>query len=170
MSHNVELQGVKFTDLAILEKATRELIAEGVISGEFRKGDVPIRGWRGTGEGAMWAGHPIYGREQNHVCPAGIVLNQGKYDIGFNWDAKQNAYVPFIENGWRPPVAADQSALNIEGQACGIGNQAQAALVGKLSQRYAVLMAEKNAAMQGLPTRRIKAKGGQIQLEVTHRG
>jgi hypothetical protein len=169
MSHNVELQGVKFTDLGILEKATKELVREGVIAGEFRKGDVTIRGWRGAGEGSMWAGHPIYGKEANHVCPAGIVLEGGKYDIGFNWDAKQNAYVPFIEHGWRPPVAADGGAQTVDGQACGIGASSQAALVGKLSQRYAVLMAEKNAAMQGLPTRRINGKAGQIQLEVTHR-
>jgi hypothetical protein len=119
--------------------------------------------------GAHWAGHHLYGKESNDVFPAGFVLEVGKYDMGFIRQ-EDGSFVPFIEHGWRPPVAADQGALAVSGQACGIGGQHQAALVGKLSQRYAVLMAEQNAARQGLPTRRINGKAGQIQLEVTHRG
>ena len=157
MSHNVHLQGVKFSDLSILERAVKELQLEG-LDGTFVKEKTTIRGYTGYG------GNPV------STVDAAIKLPNQSYDIGFNWDSKQNAYVPYFENGFQAPgLAADFGTTNVEGEVCRY--RPQEAWLGKLSQRYAVLMAERNAARNSLPTRRIvEKKTGQIHLEVTHRG
>lgn len=175
MSHNVRLEGVAFKDLAILEKAVNELIKEGTIDGRFEKGDVKIRGWRGSkGEGITY-GNTAWDKEMNHQCPAGIVFNGGKYDIGFQKDA-DGSYVPFMESSFISPLAPDAGAKSVSGESITAhathalpGQLAKGSMLGKLSQRYAVLMAERNARIKGIGTRRAKAADGQIQLICTHK-
>lgn len=179
MSHNVTLEGVEFRDLSVLERAVKELAAETGVECKFVNGrgeKVDVRGWRGSaGEGTTY-GNSAWDAEHNHKCDAAIQFPGEKYDIGFNYDKAKGAYVPFIESSWRTPFAPEQGALTVAGNACAAptthalaGQTGSGALVGRLQQHYSVCMAEKNAAMQGLPTRRVVGKGGQIQLHVNHR-
>jgi hypothetical protein len=175
VSHNVLLEGVEFKNLEVLRAAVGELIREGVIDGKFEVGNVNIRGWRGSaGEGIRY-GNSAWDKEMNHVCDAGIVMNGGKYDVGFKRNA-EGAYVPFIESSWVSPLSVDAGAESVTGDPLKLttthalaGQTGDGNNVGKLSQRYALLMAERNARSKGIATRRIKAEKGVIHLQVNHR-
>lgn len=176
MSHNVEYEGVAFKDLALLEKAINELAKEGNINVEFRKdGSVPIRGWRGSaGEGTRY-GVAEWDRPHDHTCPVGALFPDEKYDLGFNLNA-EGEYVPFAESSWRTPFAADVGAETVSGDGVRTstthampGQTGTGGLVGKLTQRYAILLAEKNARIKGINTRRVNGSKGQMHLVATVR-
>jgi hypothetical protein len=159
MSHNVEVSGVEFRDLKVLEAAVNELAREEGIQATFHAGEAAqSRGWGG--------------RESK--VDAVVRLPSEAYDIGFT--LKDGNYVPFFESGFRPRgFASDPTAKSVVEPKAGdrsssFANYHNATNIGKLVQRYSLLMAERNAAQQGMLTRRVTDKGkGQMRLEVQTR-
>lgn len=155
MSHNVTISGVEFTDLAVLKRAVQELAAEAGITAEFISGDnAYIRGWNGKRE------------KVDHV----VSLPHEHYDIGFR--SVNGKLVPILESmlnarGFCANVQSkplvDRSA---EDRALNRMTHTSTAPIGRLIQRYAVCMAERNARNEGLSSRRKIGQNGQITLQI----
>jgi hypothetical protein len=151
MSHNVTISSVKFTDTTILAKAVAELAREGGFKAEFVSSKSSFRGWNGRPESA----------------DATIRLEGHKYDIGFTKNA-DGSYSPRFENMfYSSPFATRTTAKSVEDPKRTVNHYNQSELIGRLTQRYAVLTAERNARNNGLSPRRITDKAtGQIRLEI----
>jgi hypothetical protein len=149
MSHNVSLDGVIFSDLKALRAAIEELNKEQVSAKyEFIETPTSIRGW--------------YGAQTN--VDAAIKLAGYKYDIGFT-KQPDGSFKPVLEDMFNEPgITAQPGTESLDGKVCQY--RPMDGIIGKLSQRYAVIVAEINARAMGAMTRRINAQGGQIHLEV----
>lgn len=148
MSHNVHYRNIRFANEALLRAAVAELLTSD--KGVFEVGNptVTARGYSG----------------RTAQVDAVIRLPGQSYDIGFKKDA-EGIYSPFFEAGFRPVgLAADPGSETVEGKACQY--DPQGAMLGKLQQRYAVLVAEQNARRDGLSSRRVQGEKGQIALKV----
>ena len=80
--------------------------------------------------------------------------------------------MPVLEDMFNMPgISASPNAKTVEGASCAIGysTRGQDNTIGQLIQRYAVIQAERNAALANMRTRRVNDdKTGQIHLDVTH--
>jgi hypothetical protein len=151
MSHNVRLQNIKFTDLGILSYAVDEINRElGSTQYTLVREPTVARGWMG-----------------NDAKVDAAIKCPGAYDIGFTHDRETGNYVPYLESMFHDSrISAQPGSETVEGKACEYSGEA--AMLGRLSQRYAIIQAEMNAARNGMVTQRIPGENGQIHLEVTN--
>ena len=80
MSHTTTLSNVAIRDIQALNKAVSELQADG-INCELVEKAVPR----------------MYFSEQGEECDYVLKLKDGKYDVGFKYESKQDAYVPVLD-------------------------------------------------------------------------
>lgn len=149
MSHNVRLDKIKFSNLAVLRAAVEEMKKEGA-NIDLIEGTGLVA--RASGVGA-----------QDVPCEVMIRCNDYRWDVAFN-KTPTGEYVPECESMFRhPALSATGTAKTLDPTATGI----QAGTLGALQARYAVIQAETNAAMQGLQTTRsFDEKTRQFELEV----
>lgn len=149
MSHNVRLNNVKFSNIDILRAAVNEMRNEGANIELIETGGMA----RISGAG---------GRDVQ--CDVLIKVNDGRWDIGFHRNDK-GELIPEVESDFRHPMlSGDYYDKPVEGcQTSYSGLQ-----VGGLSQRYALISAEVNAAQAGYSTQRsYDSTKRQYNLEVT---
>ena len=141
MSHNTTITDIKITDLAALQSAIDELVAEGA---KLRL-DVNAKTFR-----------TYQGVGNDETCDAVIVLENERYDIGLKRK----------EVGEYVPVFDDMMLNRNRTVACDIrhGHGPRAA-IGKLMQRYATCLTEKELALQGhMCTRQYDKETGEINI------
>lgn len=150
MSHNVRYDSIKYSDVALLQKALAELQRDNPEAAGYRfvAEKTTIRGWAG----------------RSTSVDAAIICPGQRYDIGFQRGA-DGVLTPMMESGFAAPgLATSYSAKALTGNSPSASYDNR--LLGQLTQRYALLGTEANARNQGIMTRRIAAADGQIQLEV----
>ena len=148
MSHNVRLSNIRFTNLDILRAAVAELQGEGS----------KIELVEGAGLHARAVGRV--------ACDVLLRVDSGHWDVGFSWEEKDGtrALVPQLESDFREAnISADYGAQPVDGCKLDYGHMA----LGGLSQRYAVIAAEINAAQAGMScTREVDSATKQMVLTV----
>lgn len=151
MSHNVLLHGVVFRDLDILQAAVAELVQEGVHAVVIKQ-PTKIRGWNGRGA----------------MVDAAIMLEREQYDIGLKKQA-DGSYIPFMES------MLNAAGIQAQPNACSIDSKQRhdymAAKLGRLTQRYAVIHAERQARKlpNVMSVKRAVKTNGQIHLNITYK-
>lgn len=159
MSHNVEIKGVKITDISVVERALAELNRENGTHFYVDKSEkATMRGWRGA-------------RNRADV----VICNpDGQYDIGLNKQA-DGSYNMIAENlgghDFGEHLGTEEGAMTIEGKVCDVrdkwGNLSAQGMTGRLVQMINVVTAEDAAASQGYMVERTKGEDGIIELVAT---
>ena len=149
MSHNVRLNGVKFANLNTLKAAVQELRNEGA-NIELVEGTGLIA--RAFGAGAS-----------DVPCDVLLRVNDGQWDVGFKLN-ERGEYIPELESMFRHRhLSATGNEAPVEGCRVDYGG----IQIGQLTQRYALVQAEINAAQAGYSTTRTyDSAKRQFQLEV----
>jgi len=139
MSHNTIIKDMKFTDLSALRTAISELQKEG-ISIALNEGRKKFR---------TWAGQP----DQCDIC---IELPNESFDVGL---VKQpdGTYLPVYDH-----MLANNGSIACEYRR-DVPYQDRHA-IAKLAQRYGVVLAEQQLAIEGHCTIREKGADGSIQV------
>lgn len=143
MSHNTLIKDVKITDLDALDTAIAELQKEGV-SISFDREATNFRTWRG----------------QPDKCEGAIRLPGEQFDIGLRREA-DGSYVPVFDHMLDRNQAI--ACAYTPGE-----RRSDRHTIGKLMQRYTVVKAEKEAALQGhmVTSRVYDAATGEISITV----
>ena len=138
MSHNVRLNNVKFKSLAVLKAAVEELRREGA-NIELLEGPNLVARLSGVGA-------------RDVPCEVLLKCNDGRWDVAFNRN-DQGEYVPETESMFsHAHLSTNRSMASKPVEGCQVdygGIQ-----IGRLSQRYALIAAEGNAARSGFTTTR----------------
>lgn len=139
MSHNVRLNNVKFSSLSVLKGAIEEMNREGA-NVELVTGDNLVA--RISGAGA-----------RDVPCDALIRCLDGRWDVALHRN-EQGDYIPETESMFNHKHLSVQnygrSATPVEGCNVDYGG----IQIGRLTQRYALIAAEANAAKSGFSTSR----------------
>lgn len=145
MSHTTSIEGVRFTDVAALEAAVKELQSKG-IKCDLVKGGTPR----------------AYYQNQQGLGAAEYVLklHDAKYDVGF-YPAADGKGMEARTDLFAGSVAAVLGAVR------GKGESAEMAALGKLNQTYAIHAATRRATMAGHNVTRVQQKDGTVTLTVT---
>lgn len=142
MSHNVSIAGVKITDLNALQAAISELQQEGSRI-TFEPEGKAFRTWPG----------------QPNSCDAVIRLPAERFDVGLRKQA-DGSYVPIFDH-----MLNNNQSISCEVPTRENRMDGRFAL-GRLLQRYAVCVAEQQAAAEGHMVSRNKDDAGNIVLTV----
>jgi pyridoxine 5'-phosphate synthase PdxJ len=145
MSHTTEVNDIVFTDVEALKAAVNELASKG-IRVSLQKGGTPR----------------AYSAGQSGMGPADYVLKleQSPYDVGFYNDKEKKGMVARTDFYAR-------HVENILGVQPKNGDDPNRAKLGKLYQTYAIHAASRQAAKQGLQTRRVNNEDGSVRLVLT---
>ena len=128
MSHTTKLSNVAIRDINALRQAVTGLQADGV-NCELVEDAAPR----------------MYFTEQDEKCEYVLKLNGGRYDVGFKYDAEQDAYVPVLDTYGRHVGKEIGATCPMPGSA---EDRAQHAM-GRLMQGYAKHVAINAAVRQG---------------------
>lgn len=157
ISHNVALKGVKLKDTTALRVACEELVKEGA----KLTLDLNAKTFR-TYQG------------QSNKCDAAIIMGNGQHDIGLKMQT-DGSYEPVFDpygfsNDLRVGSKAENfSAPSTEGHRYGAYDQSHAtSAIGKLLQRYGVVVTERAAAASGKTyTRQTNKQTGVVELTIS---
>lgn len=137
MSHNVKIENIKITSKEALRKAVEELKAEGVNISYAENAD--YRGWDSSQSGKF---------------PIVVKMPDMRVDLAFEQNA-DGSYTPVYDTYLARQIARNglgYTREELSPEVCDINSPA--AGIGKLIQRYGVVAAEEQAAMQGLVAQR----------------
>lgn len=149
MSHNVALKGTKLKDLTALRIACDELAKEGAKI-RFDETAKTFRTYHG----------------EDPKCDAAIIMGNGTLDIGLRKTADGSYEPVFDPYGFSADLSVDGKAVNFNEPKAASGRarygnadydeQYARSRIGKLLQRYGVVVTERMAAKSGKTYSRVK--------------
>lgn len=163
MSHNVQLSGVRITDLDLLAQIVKDLTKGNCVLHRNRK---TFRTYPG----------------QSNQCDHCIEIKNGSYDIGIvkNKDGTFGLLADFTMLASTSPFAAKVAQRPMYNFGMFSGGAAPTTredydqlsakyATGSLMQEYVLRQAEEQAAILGRSTQRVTGKNGTVSLEIMER-
>lgn len=151
MSHNVQIKGIKISNLDALESACAELRTEGVA----------VQLDRGTGSRSLkFRTYQSYSIKNDDRADHVIRLAADKFDIGL---VRQPGgfYQPVYDDMLGVDLPCSIACAYKPGEPRNLGHA-----MGKLMQRYSATLAEMDAKRRGFISRRVVGENGTLQVVI----